>query len=486
MTKFLFGGINLSSIILKRTDMKNKFKYLLSNTVVFAIGNLLTKLIMLLLMPLYTSKLTAEQYGIAELLNNSIEVVLPIATLCIIDAVFRFSIDDDADYKGLLSTAIDVLLKSYVVVLFLCIVFNHFSGYDYIYYFFLLYVATTFHKLFSQFARGIGHIKRFVISGIINALILVIANIILLVFFDKGVKGYLTSLIVSHFIAGIFSLVASKAYYFIDRKNINRTLLKSMLFFSIPNIPNMLSWWINNISSRYIILGFCGVGTAGLFTAASKLPSMIHLFSTIFQQAWQYSTSKEIGSKDSKLFFTDVFKYYSSFVYLVCSGLILISPYLAKLVLKGEFYDAWVYVPLLLLSATIGCFSTFFGTFYTALKNNVMAMISTGIGAIVNILMNLLLVPYIGVKGALIASVVSYLVITMIRIIDTKKYVSIKINYFLLVIQFIIILIQAIVLTLGNRYIQILSGICFISIVILNIHLIKNIFQQIYYLIKGE
>src|SRR5690554_3219226 len=108
-----------------------KFKTLLSNTVIFGLGNFLTKLILFFLMPLYTSRLTVEQYGVAELLNNSIEVVVPIITLCIIDAVFRFSIDDDVDHKRLLSTAISVLLTSYIFLFVICTVFFAITGFEY-------------------------------------------------------------------------------------------------------------------------------------------------------------------------------------------------------------------------------------------------------------------------------------------------------------------------------------------------------------------
>lgn len=466
--------------------MKEKFKYLLSNIFIFGIGTFLTKLIMLLLMPLHTSILTTEQYGIAEMINNSIEVVLPIATLCIIDAVFRFAIDEDADCKSLLTTAISVMLKSYVIMLIICVGYYLLSGYEYTFYFYFLYVATTVHKLFSQFSRGLGHIKRFAISGIINSITLVVLNVIFLVFLKMGIKGYLLSLIMAHVIAGVFSFFVSKAYIYIEKNRINRVLLRNMLIFSVPNIPNMLSWWINNISSRYFILGFCGVGIAGMFTAASKLPSIVHLLSTIFQQAWQYSSSKEIKSEDSSTFFTDVFKYYSSFIFIACSAIISVTPYITVFILRGEFYKAWVYIPLLMLSATIGCFSTFFGTFYTAVKNNKMAMVSTGIGAAVSIVLNITLIPFIGVYGALFSSVVSYLVITAIRMVDTKKYVSMKINYSLLGLQFFIILTQAIVITIGNINAFIFSITCFFIIVLLNINSIIGIVKIAYKLVKRK
>ena len=459
---------------------KSKFQLLFSNTIVFAIGSFLTKLIMLLLMPLYTSNLTTEQYGIAELLNNLIEVLLPIATLCIIDAVFRFSIDDNADFRGLLSTAIDILLKSYVVLLFLFIIYYKITGYEYTFYFYLLYISATIHKLFSQFARGRGLIKKFAVSGVINAISLVTMNIILLVFLKAGINGYLISLIVSHLIAGVYSFFTSKAHHYIDLKATNKILLKSMLFFSLPNIPNMLSWWVNNISSRYIILGFCGAGVAGMFTAASKLPSMINLLTTLFQQAWQYSSSKEINNKDNGKFFSDVFKYYSTFVFIACSTLIMISPYISKVILKGDFFEARVYVPLLLFSATLGCFSVFFGTFYTAVKNNVMAMFSTGVGAITNMTLNFLFVPTMGVFGALFASVCGYSLITVIRMIDTQKYVSIKVNYVSIVFQFMLMFIQALSLSFIGSHSYILSIFSFIVIIAINLRSICNILRLIH------
>jgi len=240
--------------------------------------------------------------------------------------------------------------------------------------------------------------------------------------------------------------IKSIAILYIEISTINKKLLIQMLIFSLPNIPNLLSWWVVNLSSRYIIIGFCGASIAGLFSAASKLPAMINLLSTIFQQAWQYSSSKEYGKADSHQFFSDVFKYYSAFILVSCSGLIMITPLISKILLKGDFYTAWIYVPLLLLSATLGCYSIFFGTFYLASKKNFMAMVSTLAGAVVNLIVCFVFVPVIGVYGALFASVLSYFVIVVIRIIDTRKYANIVIQWPTLIVGWCILLIQASIL----------------------------------------
>jgi O-antigen/teichoic acid export membrane protein len=437
-------------------------------------------------MPLYTSQLTAEQYGVAELLSSSIEIVLPTVTLCIVDALFRFSIDEDVDHKKIMSASINIVIRGFVFLAFVCTIFYYVTNYMYTYYFYFLYVATVLHKLFSQFARGLGHVRRYAISGIINALALVVMNIIMLVIFNGGIEAYLSSLIISHFAAALFSFLASKEYLYVDVRTIDKALLKSMLVFSIPNVPNMLSWWVNNISGRYVILVYCGTGVAGMYTAASKIPSMINMATTIFQQAWQYSTAKEIKNTDGNSFFSIVFRYYSAGIFLVSSGLIALIPFLSRLILRGNFYDAWVYVPLLIVSATLGSFSTYFGTFYAAIKNNVMSMISTGLGAIISVIVNVLLVPTIGVYGVLISSVLGYFLITIIRIYDTRKYVSLSINYRYLSLRFSIVLMQAIVLTTGSRFAKIFSLVCFCAMLALHTGMIVDLFRGIRYLFWRE
>ncbi len=444
--------------------MNNKFKQLLSNTFVFAIGNILTKLILFFLMPLYTSAMTTKQFGIAELINNSVEFALPIVSLCIYDGVFRFAIDKDADHKKLLTNGLNILLKSFIIAGVLIFVANWFIKYEYAWHFALMLFTAALRQLFAQFARGIGHVKRFTVSGVLNGLLLGIFNLIFLVGFNLDIDGYLISIILSNIISIIFVMLASKIYRYISFGSIDKELLKSMLIFSLPQIPNMLSWWITNLSSRYVIAGFCGAGMAGLFTAASKLPAMVNLLTSIFQKAWQYSSSKEIGEKDSNEFFSVVFKAFSSFILISSSGLILLVPLISKFILQGDFYHAWLYVPLLMVSAALNSYSVYFGTFYTAAKKNKMIMVSTMIGAAISLIICLVTIPIIGIYGALIASVISYLVIVMIRVFDTQKYVTIDLNWKINITSFALLLLQAILMTFDSSFSLMLSCVCFIAI----------------------
>ena len=298
--------------------MNSKYKILASNTAIFAIGNILVKLISFFLMPLYTSVLTTSQYGVAELLNNTIEIVLPLATLCIVEALYRFSLDKEVDHSALIVNSFYIVLFGDIVVGICSLVWFYVIGYEYALYFFLLFVTTSFYKVATQFARGLGHVKRYAFYGVLNSLLLVISNIILLVWLEGGIAAYLTSFSIGYGVSGLLAFIISKEYKYFCLRKFDKVLLKEMLRYSLPSIPNMLSWWVNSLSDRYIVLFFWGAGITGLYTAASKLPAMINLVTSIFQQAWQYSTATEINSKDNKSFFSNIFRGFTYVCVLVC------------------------------------------------------------------------------------------------------------------------------------------------------------------------
>ena len=455
----------------------NKYKLLISNTAIFAIGNLLVKLISFFLMPLYTSVLTTEQYGVAELLNSTVEIVLPIATLSIVDALYRFSIDSESDHEMLFVNSAVIVFWGDIAVILLSIVLSLAFDYQYAFEFCLLFIATTLYRLTTQFARGMGHTKRFALYGVINALLLVCSNCILLLKMNGGIKAYLLSFSIGYGISGIIAFLFSKEYLFLHLKKYNKKMMKEMLIYSLPGIPNMLSWWVNSVSDRYIILLFCGPGIAGLYTAASKLPAMINIVSSIFQQAWQYSTAKEINKNDNNGFFTNVFDAYSFVCVFLCSVLIVFNKIICYVLLKSEFYSAWKFVPVLLVAATFGCYSAYFGTFYNALKNNKMLMISTVVGAIVNIISNFILIPIIGGIGAAIATLTSYLIIVIIRVIDIRNKVVISIKYSKWVMQIFVLIVEALCAGMLNSSLSYyICGICTLILMFLDYSFLKKVF----------
>jgi O-antigen/teichoic acid export membrane protein len=448
--------------------MKNKYRVLINNIGIFAIGNLMVKLIAFFLMPIYTYVLTTEQYGVAELLNNAVEIIMPLATLCIVDALYRYAIDDDADREALFTNAVVVVFIGILLVTAGCIIVHLTVGYKYIFDFLILYISAALYKICVQFARGLGQTKRYAAYGIINSLLLFAANMVLLVYLKGGVRAYLFSFTFATMITALISFFFSAEYKYFKIKKINASVMKTLLRFSIPNVPNMIAWWVNSASDRYIVLLFCGPGQAGLYTAASKLPAMVNVFASVFQQAWQYSTAKEIDNENEQ-FFNNVYRAYSYACIVVGSVVIALNKLVCKIVLKSDFYAAWRYLPLLLFAATVSCIFIYFGAFYGAKKNNTMSMVSTLIGAVINVVLNFILIPHFKVYGAIIATVISYFVIMVVRIVDVKKSLKIDIACKRTAVQLSLLLISAILNTvIESKLIGCLIGLVFVAFILVS------------------
>lgn len=440
MIKLKDGSNNLRNKI----KIDSKFRTLGANTIIFAIGNVFSKLILFFLMPLYTSAMSPTEYGFAELMNNGIDLLMPLATLCLYEAVFRFSIDVSLiKKKEILSSSLKIILIINTLVLSISILLLFLLDSLYPILFSFMLFAYSIRQLFAQFSRGIGKARFFAMSGILNAIILGISNVVLVGLLSYGVNGYLFSIALGNVSSAFYLYFRANIKQFIDLKILDKTLIKELLNFSIPMIPNSISWWFANISTRYILVMFQGIAVAGIFTAISKLPSIINVLSSIFQQAWQFSASKEISNKQASNFFTKVFLTYYSLIIASCSLIITFIPFISKFLLQGEFFEAWNLIPLLLVSAVLNCFSVYFGSIYTASMNNKMIMISTMVGACISVVSSFVLIPFIGIIGAIISTNLSYIVINLMRYFDTKKYIKLKINPFEVLGSISILYLQA-------------------------------------------
>ncbi len=443
----------------------SKYTRLVKDTLIFGIGNFTTKLIYFFLMPIYTLCLSAYEFGIADLLNNSLQLIVPILTLSISDAVFRFSLDREVRPSELLNGGLRILSYSYVITFVGIGIVIAFKLDFYWCCFGLLYISDSLKSLLAQYTRGLGKVNEYALNGIIAACVLLITSYIFLKYLSLGINGYLLAYIVSNIAACAYLLFRVGIIKYINFHDVNNLLIKSMIAFSLPLIPNMLSWWFTNISSRYIIALFSGISLSGLFAAASKIPALINVLSSIFQLSWQFASVKEYQESQNSEFYSIIFKYYN--IAIIISGAIIIAflPQISVFILKNDFYQAWVYSPLLMFSSILGCLSIFFGTFYTVVKDNKKAMITTLIGATINISICFITIPLIGVTGALIANVASYAVIVYLRVKDCKKYISLSINWLATLISLSIVFAESILMMTDNvicRY----SAYCLVFILV--------------------
>ena len=221
-----------------------------------------------------------------------------------------------------------------------------------------------------------------------------------------------------------------------------------MLRYCLPLTVNTLSWYINGVSNRYIITWICGIAANGIFSVAYKIPAILNAVQTIFIQAWQLSAIREYDPEDKDGFFSATYQGCHSVMVVLCSGIIVGTRIMAKILFANEFYAAWEYVPTLLLYIVFNTLAGTVGTVFAAVKDSVSPTKSGIAGAVVSVVLGIVLVFAIGVHGAAIATVISSIVIWGMRMLYARKYIKLKINLRKHLAEYALLVLQAALMTL--------------------------------------
>lgn len=427
-----------------------KYKTLAENTLIFTICNFTSKILVFFMLPFYTIALSKEDFGVAELIMSTSMFLIPLLTLSMADGCMRFAIDKAYDNDKVFSIGFFVVSGGIILVAcFLPLVRLFSITGEYMFFFFLFYVLQSYNILFGHFVRGIGKVRIVGISGVVMSFSAVILNILLLFVFKWGLRGYMISFIVAFAIADLILFFGAHLNHYI-KFHFERKLAKEILSYSVPLVPNSLSWWFNDAANRYIIGYYCSVGDVGLYSASSRLPSIVNTFRSIFIQAWQLSTITEYDKKDSNGFFSNIYRAYHFFIIVLVSFCIVFSKLLSSFLLSNEFFEAWIFTPFLFLGVLFGALVAFYSPTYLAHKKTKRLLVSTIIGALIAVGGNFLLVPKIGVIGSAVMSAVSYFVIYIFLHIDSMKYIIYRTVYVRYYLSYAIIAIQTIAITFFN------------------------------------
>ena len=409
----------------------NRNKELIRNIIIFGIGTLGSKLIQFLLIPLYSIYLSTTDYSISDTLTSTISLITPLLTIGITDGVLRFTIGQVSHRKSILKFSLLICFAGTFLLFLLIPVFNKLTelfGY-YGYLIPVLYLTSSIKTMLAQYCKAIERNVAYALDGIICSLTLTVGSILLIGYLKMGVMGYILANIISRSISIIYFTIICKIPAILHDASIDKRLTKELIDYSLPLMPNNLSWWIIQMSDRYMLIFFCGAALNGLYSMAYKIPSIFNLIVSIFISAFGITAMKECDAKtgDGKYdgrYFEKIYTQYLSLTFVAVVFIILLSRPIAFIILKNEFYNSWVYIPLLLCAYAIGNLQSFYGSIYGGIKKSKLVFISTLSGAITNIILNLVLIPIFNAYGAAIATIVSYAVVYLIRVYNLKQYVE--------------------------------------------------------------
>ncbi len=424
-----------------------KVKYLAKNTLLFTISNFGSKILSFLLVPFFTYFLSTEDYGIADLITTIVTLCIFVFSLNISSATLRFAMDKESNKDGILKYSLLIHFAGFLIFLPIVIIVAaikviNWPSYAFIYLVFIYFFACLY-EILSCYTKGIEKVIHVSISGIILTITTLVLDIITIVGFGLRLDGYLISMLAGYVIGSLYLLIMTRPKIFKTRLCDVETR-KKMIKYAIPLIFNGIAWWMNAALDKFFITSMYGVEYNGLYAAASKLPAILSVFATIFNQAWLLSAIKEYGSdNDNSNFFSELYILLNFFLVLMTSFLMVFNNEIGAILFSNEFYDAKQYTPFLLVAGIFSALSGFVGCIFSAKKDGKMFAVSTVVAAILNVILNFILLRTIGVIGACIATAISFFVIWIIRVITVKKYLVIYNNWFRDAITYILICTQA-------------------------------------------
>lgn len=409
----------------------SKEKQLFKNTAIVSLGKICTQLITFFLLPLYTYILTAEEYGIVDLLNNLVSLLIPIVILQIDQGVFRYLLDcrgQEEKEKKIISSTVFFVIGQSIIYLIVFALVSKFIHNDYKYFLAINLVATVFSTVLLQISRGMGDNTRYAIGSFITGLVTVVLNVFLIAVIRLGAYGLLIATLFGNIFCIIYLVIAKKLHKYISIKDIDYSNLKSILKYSVLLVPNMLSWWVVSASDRLIISAVLGLATNGIYSAANHFSGVFTTLNNVFNMTWTESASINIEAEDRNEFFSKIFDIVIRFFGALCLGVIAYMPFAFSLLINEKFGEAYWQIPILLLATLFNVFVSFLGSIYIAKKlTNEIAKTSI-MSAIINIIVNVCLIKYIGLYAASISTLISYFVMFFYRLLDSKKYVKLSVG----------------------------------------------------------
>ncbi len=442
----------------------DKYSKLAGNTVLFAISSFSAKLLSILIRPFVTNVLKDPAVvGVTTLATQCANLLIPIVSMGIANAIIRFGLDKTHDKKQVFTNGLLSILSGYLILLLLYPFVSLIpSVSDYALYLYIYVLTSCLRSLCTNFVRSRQHNYLAAVDGVLCTLMTLLFYVIFLLKFEMGAAGYLLAIICADTLSALFLFSVEKLWRFVDLKKVNLPLWRDMLKVALPMIPAQISFWVINASDMFFLQilaegrdGLTGDSWVGIFSTAYYLPTILNTIGVIFYEAWQLSAVTE--EEGRRVFFGEVFRNYSGILFCCAAGIIwLCQPLMG--VFLDEFYIAWQYVPFLVIAAMTTCFNQFYNSIYVVYKHTLGSCITMVTGAVANCVMNFFFITWWGAFGAALASMLSLFIVFAFRAVHSRQFLAIDIAPRKLLTNFVVVLLEAGVLLSGMPYAMAVAG----------------------------
>lgn len=435
-----------------KTINKNQTnKDLFKNTGIIAIGQISTKIVNFLLLPLYTALLTTEEYGIVDLLTTYSMFIAVVIGLQMHQAIFRFLVtnrDNDERIRTITSTIVTATGAILILYTALFVLIQPIITLDFKWYLLIYVIISLSLQTVSGIARGLGKNSVYAMGNFLSAFVMIVLNVILIAIFRYGVVALLFSHIVGPFVGTLYIVFRTKIWKYYRIKETNKKELKTILNYAVPLVPNELSWTVIHTSDRMIISMFLSVAVNGLIAVAAKISTIYTTIFSIFNTSWTEQVVLHYKDEGGPEYVCKMFDRMVTFFASMAIGVIACIPFVFSLLINRSFGEAYGLIPWYMIAVFFNAVIGMIAAIYLIENETKQVAFSTMVAAGINIAVDLLLVKSKGMYAAPISSICGYLTVSCWRLWDiNKRHCKISMS-----LKKVVILVIVTCMTLGAYY----------------------------------
>lgn len=381
---------------------------LIKNTLIIAIGRVMTKLTSFLLLPLYTSIIDPYEYGIYELYISVAMVVSCVIDLSLDRAMLRYMIDAETKQESdqIVSSAARMVAKNILLMSVIFFVISFFVKIPYAIYLYLFIIAYILDDMRGSFLRGRKNIPLFSFTNFLFSLIVIIINFICVKFLNIGIKGLLISHFIAGFVVGIYSLMKEKVDFNLGKNN-KKDVDKKLINYGVPLIPQMIGYQLMLLTNKGFLTSLFDTAAVSIYAMALKLPSAMSTIASFFNMAWAESAFTASKDEDRETYYRQMTSFYTNMLYTGSAYLLIAISLFFPYIIKNDYQAAYIYIPLALLSSCMSCKKSFLSNIFGAYKNTVPVGKASVISSILNLILSVLLIGKYKIWGAIVALTIS-------------------------------------------------------------------------------
>jgi len=412
------------------------YKKLLSDSAIYGLGGILVKSIAFFTLPIYTRIFSPEEFGIIEMFSTLSGILSIIMTMGLDTTQSYYFMEAKNKANRNIKEVTTSILQLRLIVGTLVILFSVIFSFYIISFFFqesvpkhylwIVAVSTFFATLVSQSLEifrllykpwhYIGLSFTQTIGGVVFILIFAY-------YYGGGIEGYLIGMTCGGLFAMILGWIGTRDYRYWNK--LESHLFKEFIKFGLPLIPAGLMIWIMQASDRWFVMNMLGSYETGLYAVGAKFALIIMIVVQTFRKAWWPIAMDMLYKENGQKFFKVVSLWYIGLGSLGTILLTAISPYLVELLTGQHYYNSWKIVGVLCWGSIAYGFYMFSLLGIFKVKKTYINIYIHGIGAIVNIVLNYILIQFYGILGAAIATSISILFANVAGMIISNKFYKI-------------------------------------------------------------